>query len=80
VDGGLEELAIPERLTWVPEGVPRPIPLNIAQMYRRLSEAIRDNVDPSPSFDLAVERHRLLDTIQGSSDQGMNQKVSPVGA
>ena len=75
-DAGMEELPIPDRLTWVPEGVPAHVPFNVAQMYRRLRQAIRENDNPSPDFDLAVERHRLLEVIQRSSDQGMKQQVT----
>ena len=69
-DDGLQALAVPDRLSWVPKEVPRGAPFNVAQMYHRLGEAIRDNRDAHPDFDLAVKRHRLLDAIQLSSDRG----------
>ena len=72
--GELEELPVPERLTWVPGEVPRGAPFNVAQMYRRLGEAIRKGKCASPDFDLAVKRHRLLDGIQRSSDLGVRQR------
>ena len=74
-DSGLEELPVPDRLTWVPQEMPKGAPFNIAQLYRRLSEAIRSNEDAAPDFNLAVTRHRLLDAIQQSSDRGQQVSV-----
>ncbi len=70
-DRALEELPIPDRLTWVPGEVPRGDPFNVAQMYHRLGEAIQNDEGAEPDFDLALKRHRLLDAIQRSSDQGV---------
>ena len=75
-DGGLEELPIPDRLTWVPGEVPEGRPFNVAQMYRKLGQAIREGKRADPDFDLAVKRHRLLDTVERSSDQGTRQSVA----
>ena len=69
-DGALEELPIPERLILVPGGVPKNEPFNVAQLYRRLSKAIQEDTAAEPDFDQALTRHRLLDTIERSSDQG----------
>ena len=74
-DGALEELPIPERLILVPRGVPKNEPFNVAQLYRRLAGAIRDGGDGEPTFQLALKRHRLLDAIQRSSDQGTKMPV-----
>ena len=75
-DGELKELPIPERLTWAPGEVPLGAPFNVAQMYRSLGQAIQEGKSVEPDFDLAVRRHRLLDVIQRSSDQGMKQKLA----
>jgi len=75
-DRELKELPVPERLTWVPGEVPLGAPFNVAQMYRRLGQAIQEGNGVQPDFDLAVRRHRLLDVIQRSSDQGMKQKMA----
>ena len=74
-DSELIEMPIPERLTWVPAEVPQGAPFNVAQMYRRLGRAILEDRGVEPDFDLAVQRHRLLDAIQRSSDQGKRQSV-----
>ena len=74
-DRELKELPIPERLTWVTGEVPLGAPFNVAQMYHRLGQAIQEGNGVQPDFDLAVRRHRLLDVIQRSSDQGMKQHM-----
>ena len=75
-DGELKDLPIPERLTWVPGEVPLGAPFNVAQMYRLLGQSIQEGNTAQPDFDLAVRRHRLLDTVQRASDQGVRQKVA----
>jgi hypothetical protein len=75
-DSSLAELPIPERLTWIPGEVPQGAPFNVAQMFRKLGQGIREGTTVEPDFDLAVERHKLLDLIQRSSDQGMKQRVT----
>ena len=74
-DGALEELPVPDRLTWVPKEVPHGEPFNVAQLYRRLGKAISGTGDTEPDFDLAVTRHRLLDAIERSSDQEVRVSV-----
>jgi predicted dehydrogenase len=69
----LADLSIPERYRWVPRKVPAGLPFNVAQQYMRLAEAVREGKSVSPDFDVAVERHRLLDTIQKASDTGIRQ-------
>ena len=69
-DGATEEIRVPVGLTIVPEEVPAGAPFNVGQLYRRLGDAIRGDGSSDPDFDLAVTRHRLLDALQRSSDQG----------
>ena len=71
----LRRLQIPDSLTWVPESVPAGPPFNVAQMWSRFADAIRAGERAEPDFDSAVERHRLLDAIQRSSDTGQRQRV-----
>jgi predicted dehydrogenase len=75
-DRTLQALPVPDRLTWVSEEVPKGAPFNVAQMYHRLGEAIREGREAQPDFDLAVKRHRLLDAIQRSSDRGSRVPVT----
>ena len=69
----LADLSIPKSYRWVPPAVPAGLPFNIAQLYMRMSDDIREGRSVSPDFDVAVERHRLLDTIQKASDTGIRQ-------
>ena len=74
-DTYMEELPIPERLTCVPDNVPEGPPFNVAQMYQLFGEAIRSGNRVEPNFDTAVVRHKLLDAIQRSSDEGTNIRI-----
>ena len=71
----LEEIAIPDRLTWIPSDVPQGPPFNVAQMYRRFGEAIISGERVPPDFDSALARHRLINAIEKSSREGIRQKI-----
>jgi predicted dehydrogenase len=76
--GGAKELAelpIPAKYRWVPEGMPTDSPYNVAHLYRRLAESIREGQPATPGFDAAVVRHRLLDAIVRASESGQKQVV-----
>ena len=66
----LQPLEVPARLSAAPGGVPAGEPYNVAQLYRVIGDAIRDSGEAQPNFDTAVARHRLLDLLQQSSDEG----------
>lgn len=63
------EIPVSERLTWVSGLDPESMGFHVAQLLRPLAPAIRDGRDVEPSFDDAVRLHRLLETIQASSDR-----------
>jgi predicted dehydrogenase len=69
----LAELPIPGKYRWVPEGVSPDSRYNVAQLYTRVAESIRDSKPVSPGFDAAVTRHRLIDTIVRASETGVKQ-------
>src|SRR5271169_6555787 len=69
----LADLAIPGKYRWVPEGVAPDSRYNVAQLYARLAEGMRDDKPISPGFDAAVTRHRLLDAIVRASETGLKQ-------
>jgi len=71
--GALAELSIPGKYRWVPEWMSPDSPYNVAQLYVRLADCIRDGKPVSPGFDAAVTRHRLLDAIVRASETGMKQ-------
>lgn len=71
----LQPLEVPSRLAQAPETVPPGEPYNVAQLYRIIGDAIRDGGEAQPDFDTAVARHRFLDLLQKSSDEGRRMKV-----
>jgi predicted dehydrogenase len=72
-DEPLADLPIPESYRWVPPAVPAGLPFNVAQLFVRMAEGIREGKSVSPDFDVAVKRHQLLDAIQKASDTGSRQ-------
>jgi predicted dehydrogenase len=76
-DNGLQELAVPERFTWVPEGARSGPAYDVGQLWVKFAEGIRAGADDSslPDFDHAVRRHRSLDAIVRASQTGQRQKV-----
>ena len=71
----LQPLEVPARLFGAPDAVPEGEPYNVAQMYRIIGDSIRNGGDSQPDFDTAVERHRFLDLLQQSSDEGRTVAV-----
>ncbi|MEO6718631.1 MAG: Gfo/Idh/MocA family oxidoreductase [Novosphingobium sp.] len=51
-------------------------PLNVAQLYARLEQDMRNGARTAPDFDAAVRLTRLLDAIDAASDQGTTMKVT----
>jgi len=71
----LAELAIPAKYRYVPDGTPANSPYNIAQLYVKLGESIRNGTPASPGFDAAVRRHQLIDAIVRASTTGQKQHL-----
>jgi len=69
----LADLPVPGKYRWVPEGLTADSRYNVAQLYAKLGDCIRDGKPASPGFDAAVARHRLLDAIVRASDTGEKQ-------
>ena len=75
-DKTMQEMAVPDRLKWVPEEVQNAGPgYDVGQMWVKFAEAIRTGTPIEPDFDHAVRRHRMLDAIQRASDTGQRQKI-----
>ncbi len=68
-------LAVPAHYTEVPPETPVGPPNNVGHLYLRMAKAIRSASPVEPDFDVAVDRHRLIDAIQRSSDEGRVVKV-----
>ncbi len=69
----LADMPIPAKYRWVPDSVPQGSAYNVAQVYARLGQGIRDGKPVSPGFDAAVVRHRLLDMITRAAETGQKQ-------
>lgn len=75
----LAELPVPAAYRWVPAGTPGDSRYNVAQLYARLADSIRNARPASPSFAAAVTRHRLLDAIVRASETGQKQILDAGG-
>jgi predicted dehydrogenase len=76
----LAPMPIPAKYRWAPEGVPVGSPYNVAQLYVQLAESIRSGTPVVPTFEAAVERHRLIDAIVRSSETGTKQVPAGVAS
>ncbi len=69
----LEDLPVPAKYRFVPEGVPHGSPYNVAQLYAKLGKAIRDGGAMEPDFATAIQRHQMLDMITAAARTGQKQ-------
>ena len=63
-------MPIPAKYRLVPEGTPGGPPYNVAQAYARAADGLRGGRGFDVDFDLAVQRHKLIDAIERSSATG----------
>jgi predicted dehydrogenase len=68
-------MPVPSKYTLVPEGTPSGPPRNVAQAYARMADALRGGGSFDVDFDLAVQRHKLIDAIERSSATGRSVRV-----
>ncbi len=66
----LEPMPAPERFTVTTPATPSGEAFNVGQMYTVFARAIRDGASHQPTFETAVDLHRLVDAIKQSSDDG----------
>ncbi len=78
-DKDMQEMQVPAKYRWVPDAVPTGSPYNVAQLYQKFGEAIRDGAAFHPSFNEAVTRHRMLDMITAAARSGQKQPVARSG-
>jgi predicted dehydrogenase len=71
----LAPLPVPAKYRVVPDGTPDGQPYNVAQAYARAADALRGRGSFDVDFDLAVQRHRLIDAIERSSATGRSVQV-----
>jgi predicted dehydrogenase len=74
--GKLAALPIPATYRYVPDTIAADSPYNVAQLYAKLGESIRNGAKASPGFDAAVRRHRLIDAIVRASGTGQKQVLA----
>ena len=63
-------MRVPERFTLAAPGTPSGEAINVGQMYALFARSIRDRENRLPTFETAVELHRLVDAIKQASDTG----------
>ena len=59
-----------ERFVMAAPGTPSGEPSNVGRMYALFAQAIRDGKSHQPTFETAVDLHRLIDAIRQSSEDG----------
>jgi predicted dehydrogenase len=68
-------MPIPAKYRVVPESTPAGQAYNVAQAYARAAEALRGSGSFDVDFNLAVQRHTLIDAIERSSATGRSVKL-----
>jgi predicted dehydrogenase len=69
-------MPVPAKYRVVPESAPAGQPYNVAQAYARAADALRGGGPFDADFNLAVQRHKLIDAIERSSATGRSVKMS----
>ncbi len=73
-DSALQEMPIPERLTWVPDTL-KGGSFNVGQMWARFAESIRTGEHVEPDFATGLKRHKLMEAIERASETGQRQTL-----
>jgi predicted dehydrogenase len=68
-------MPVPTKYRFAPEGTPAGQPYNVAQAYARAADALRGGGAFDVDFNLAVQRHKLIDAIERSSATGRSVRV-----
>ncbi len=71
----LAPMQVPAKYKVAPEGTPGGQPYNVAQAYARAADALRGRGSFDVDFNLAVQRHKLIDAIERSSNTGRPVKL-----
>jgi len=70
-EDALQLIPPPDSLRWVPPEVPEGVAVNMAQMFRRFAEAIREGGEVHPDFMEAARRHHTLDALEQAAENGI---------
>ena len=68
-------MPVPSTYRLAPEGTPGGAPYNVAQAYARMANALHAGRSFDVDFNLAVQRHKLIDAIEQSSATGRSVRV-----
>ena len=68
-------MPVPSKYKVAPEGTPAGETYNVAQAYARAADALRGGGSFDVDFNLAVQRHKLIDAIERSSATGRSVRV-----
>jgi predicted dehydrogenase len=71
----LAPMAVPDRFRLVAPGTPPGEPVNVGQMYTLFAQAISTGASRQPTFETAVDLHRLVDAISQASAIGREVSV-----
>lgn len=63
-------MPIPATYKVAPDGTPAGQPYNVAQAYARAADSLRGGGGFDVDFNLAVQRHKLIDAIERSAESG----------
>ena len=69
-------MPVPSKYTVTPEGTPAGPAYNVAQAYVRAADALRGRGAFDVDFNLAVQRHTLIDAIERSAATGRSVRVN----
>jgi predicted dehydrogenase len=72
----LAAIQVPERFTLAAPGTPPGEALNVGQMYTLFARAVQDGTSRHPTFETAVDLHRLVDAIKQASDTGREVTIT----
>ena len=68
-------MPVPSEYKVVPDGTPTGQAYNVAQVYARAADALRDAGSFDVDFTLAVQRHKMIDAIERSSATGRSVRI-----
>lgn len=68
-------MPIPSKYKVAPQGIASGPPYNVAQAYARAADALRGRGSFAVDFNLAVQRHKLIDAIERSSAMDRSVKM-----
>jgi predicted dehydrogenase len=71
----MSAMPVPAKYRVVPESTPAGQAYNVAQAYARAADALRGSGSFDVDFNLAVQRHKLIDAIERSSASGRSVKA-----